>query len=276
MSGVSHGHIIAAMLIIQFQSVLSAIRWRFTAGRLGQDISMSLAVREYYVATGLNQILPGGMAGDAFRAYRNRAEGTGGWKRPARAVLLERLSGQVAFFALTGCGLLAWPVVFAGHLPNGFIEIVLVFALLAASLFIAALVWKSKLLPRFDGLKPDLAQAYWNDGALAIQTGLSVLIVLSYVVTFMIASDAVGAQLPLIAAATVIPLCLMTMLIPAGIGGWGTRELAAAALWPVFGFTAAQGVSASLLYGAVSLAAAALPGLLAIVYSILRGRISIA
>ncbi len=93
----------------------------------------------------------------------------------------------------------------------------------------------------------------------------------TYIMTFLIASDAIGAPLPLIAAVTVIPLCLLTMLIPIGIGGWGTREAAAAALWPLFGFTGAEGLAASLLYGLLSLVGAALPGIVVLVVSIISG-----
>ena len=100
------------------------------------------------------------------------------------------------------------------------------------------------------------------------------MIVCGYIAVFLVASRAVGAPLPAIAAVTAIPLCLMTMLIPAGIGGWGTREAAAAALWPLFGFTNAEGVAASLLYGVISLAGAAVPGGISVAVSLYRGRIA--
>src|SRR3546814_13404904 len=76
------------VLIVQSQIVLSAMRWRFTAGRLGMRLTRGRAVGEYYVATFLNQVLPGGVAGDALRTWRNRApiaaaeagaEGPTGW-----------------------------------------------------------------------------------------------------------------------------------------------------------------------------------------------------
>jgi len=91
-----------------------------------------------------------------------------------------------------------------------------------------------------------LTQLFGADLGRAM-VGLSALIVASYVLTFLLASDAVGATLPPIAAVTVVPLCLLTMLVPIGIGGGGTREAAAAALWPLFGFTGAEGLAASLL-----------------------------
>ena len=64
----------------------------------------------------------------------------------------------------------------------------------------------------------------------------------------------------------------MTMLIPAGIGGWGTREAAAAALWPLFGLTGADGLSASLLYGLLSLLGVAPQGLILLAVTLRRRR----
>ena len=71
---------LAAALALSFpQIALSAWRWRLTAQRLGAPIGFGEALREYYVATFLNQILPGGVMGDAARAWRHarstRSEG---------------------------------------------------------------------------------------------------------------------------------------------------------------------------------------------------------
>lgn len=71
---------LAAALALSFPQVaLSAWRWRLTAQRLGAPIGFGEALREYYVATFLNQILPGGIMGDAARAWRHarrpRSEG---------------------------------------------------------------------------------------------------------------------------------------------------------------------------------------------------------
>lgn len=71
---------LAAALALSFPQVaLSAWRWRLTAQRLGAPIRFGEALREYYVATFLNQILPGGVMGDAARAWRHarrpRSEG---------------------------------------------------------------------------------------------------------------------------------------------------------------------------------------------------------
>ncbi|PPJ46804.1 TIGR00374 family protein [Rhizobium sp. KAs_5_22] len=265
------GYILAAVLVVQVQIVLSALRWRFTAARLGHPIAVPIAVREYYLGSVLNQTLPGGIAGDATRVYRTSHRNSGGWKRAATAVVLERLSGQFAFFLLTCLGLMAWPILLPGRLPVDLAPAIWIVVALVAMIG-GAVAWFGAPLRAWLGqFGPDLKAAFWKDGALAVQAGLSALIVASYVLTFLIASDAVGATLPPIAAVTAVPLCLLTMLVPIGIGGWGTREAAAAALWPLFGFSGAEGLAASLLYGMFSLAGTALPGLVVLAGSLLGG-----
>ncbi|NBN76719.1 UPF0104 family protein [Microvirga tunisiensis] len=294
------GHALAGLALVQVQTVLSALRWRYTARRLGHPMGLGRAVADYYMGSGLNQLLPGGVAGDAARIYRSGQDHPGGWKRAATTVVLERLSGQLAFFLLTGVGLLAWPLVLAREIPlpmslppglPGGASVgaapagdggttaagLLTGGTAAAGLLTGGAILVAVLLAglvilfrrRLAALGPDLRAAFWSDGAWLVQLGLSGLIVATYVAIFLIASDAVGAPLPPVAALTAIPLCLLTMLIPVGIGGWGTREAAAAALWPLFGFTAAEGVAASLVYGLLSLAGTALPGGLILVAALL-------
>lgn len=278
------GHIIAALLLVQFQTVLSAVRWRFTAARLGHTIPLGAAIREYYLGGTLNLLLPGGMAGDAARIYRVKDSAGGGWKQAATAVVLERLSGQIGFALLILGGLVAWAFV----VPQGSATIITeelpagggpTLWLAAAGITVAAAAvpllfpaFRARLRRFGPAASQALHAAFWARGALSVQVGLSLLITGSYLLAFVVASDAVGASLPLLAVVTIIPLCLLSMLIPVGIGGWGTREAAAAALWPLFGFTAAQGLAASLLYGFLSLAGAALPGLALLALELLRQR----
>ena len=270
LADVPPGHALAALVVVQFQIVLSALRWRFTARRLGHPMSRRRAIREYYLGGILNQTLPGGIAGDATRAYRTGCSEAGGWKRATAAVVMERLSGQFAFFMLTFIGLLAW----APRLPAEVgldLRAVALAALSIVATIIAAVLLSRPLRTWGARHLPDIAAVFWKDGAFVVQAGLSILIVAGYVATFLIASAAVGAPLPPAAAFTIIPLCLLTMLVPIGIGGWGSREAAAALLWPLVGYTSAQGLAASLLYGAFSLAGTALPGLVVYAASAVGG-----
>lgn len=86
--------VIAGLALGVGQVFLSAWRWRYTVTLLGLPIPYMQAVREYYLATFTNQVLPGGVLGDVNRALRH---GVGSNDRLAAAhgVVIERLSGQV-------------------------------------------------------------------------------------------------------------------------------------------------------------------------------------
>ena len=267
--------VVAGVCIVQIQVILSAYRWKFTAQRLGQDIAFPIAIREYYIASTFNLVLPGGVAGDAIRAYRSSKGGVGGLKRPVAAVALERLSGQLAFLTVLSAGFLAWPFLPQDTMPVEFSEgIWLAPVLLMIALVGGAFVAAAFVPQKFAQYRRHLAEVFWHRGAFLRQFLTSLIVVATYVATFAIASVAVGAPLPLIGLLTVIPLCLFTMMIPIGVGGWGTREAAAALLWPVIGLSSTAGVSASILYGAISLVGVAVPAALFVVHAAIRDLIS--
>ena len=257
-------YVVAGLGLVQIQILLSAIRWQYTAQRLGQDLNLREAVRDYYLSSFLNQILPGGMAGDAVRALRHRGEAAGGWKVPALAVVLERAVGQGVFLFVAVAGLIAWPLLMAERLPNSLENTLSTIAIVLALVSVgAALLFRFPpriFAPRIGLFNRALHDVFVLDGAWKFQSLLSVLIVGSYIGMYMLASAAVGAPLPLLAAVTAVPLCMLMMLVPATVAGWGAREAAAAVLWPLFGFAGADGVSASIFYGVLSLAGA-VPGL---------------
>jgi uncharacterized membrane protein YbhN (UPF0104 family) len=256
--------LLLALGLVQVQIVLSAVRWRFTAARLGQPMALDHAVAEYYVASLLNQVTPGAMAGDLLRAFRagRGPAGEGGFRRSLLAVVLERLSGQVAFFLVAGAGLALWPWAIGTPMPGALVATAAGSAVVVGSVFAAP-----PLGARFGGkvlglrsrrLVEAAKTALFKRGAVLFQVPVSLVIVISYVATFVLCAAAIGPTPPL-AAAIVVPLVLLTMLIPVQVGGWGVREVAAAVLWPLIGMTAEAGVATAVLYGLVVLVGS-LPG----------------
>lgn len=259
------------LALVQAQIILSAARWRFTARRLGISIPFDIAVAEYYLASLLNMLLPGGVGGDAVRAVRSRSALSGAQQDqsgPAiRSVILERLAGQIAFFAVALGGLAAWPIMQATDLPAGTATVILV-PLVMALIAILAVILMARHGPAavrswLAKLGPDLRRAWLEDGSWLIQGALSTIIALLYIAVFALSTAAVGAPMEPIGWLTVIPLVLLTMLVPISIGGFGLREGAAAFLWPLVGLSGAAGLAAALLYGLISLCGA-LPGLFAL------------
>ena len=244
---------ILALTVLQV--VASAWRWRFTAARLGLALPLGTAIREYYLATFANQVLPGGVLGDIGRAGRH-ALASGEPGPAARAVVLERASGQVAIglIAVIGIGLtdFAWPAGVTG------------IALFAIALIAALTVLARRRIQRHPGGWLAIA---WRDTRRALlardawrtQLAMSLAIAASYVGVYALAGIALGTP----AAATwlpLIPIALFSMLVPISVAGWGVRESVAAATWTTAGLDPADGTALAIAYGAIVLISS-LPGL---------------
>lgn len=244
---------ILALTVLQV--IASAWRWRFTAARLGLVLPLGTAIREYYLATFANQVLPGGVLGDVGRAGRH-ALASGEPGPAARAVLLERTSGQMATAVITVIALaLAGPT-----LPSDTATV----ALMAGGI-IAALVAVAYL--RMRRQPAGMLAVFWRDTKRALldrdawfpQLTTSLTIAASYVGVYALAGIALDTPgmatwLPL------VPLVLLAMLVPVSVAGWGVRESVAAATWTAAGLDPADGTALAIVYGAVVLVSS-LPGL---------------
>jgi len=251
-----------AFIVVQVQVLLSAIRWWITANRLDQRLGLQRAISEYYLATLANLSLPGGVGGDAARVYRNRVGGS--WRSSMMSVTIERMSGQLVLFVVTLVGWLLWPLVFEQAVPKHLPQVLGIFLLLCVMLAaIVALFGRLSLSVRrfILELSPALKRVWLVDRQWLLQSVLSVAIVASYVVVFAICALSIAEPLPLAALFTVVPVVLLSMVIPLSVGGWGIRELAAASLWPVVGLTAEAGIASSIVYGLVSMVSV-IPGAL--------------
>lgn len=268
--------LLPAFAIVQLQIVLSAVRWKVTAHRLGQDLTFVRAVSEYYLATFANLSLPGGVSGDAARVYRNRQ--TPALSIAIHGVMLERLAGQVALLVICLVGWIMWPALMYGGMPVFGTKVLL--SALALVGFVVLLVvvlirWAPERITRaVRQLGPAMHIAWWSDRQWIVQGVLSLAVVATYMLVFLFASYAVRAPLPVAALLTIVPLVLLSMMIPLSIGGWGIREAAAAVLWPFAALTAESGIATSIVYALVSMLGC-LPGLVLLFGMRLRPRSAI-
>ena len=258
--------VVLALAISTLQIMLCAWRWQFTAGLIDVPLRFTYALREYYLALLVNQLLPGGVLGDAGRAHRHatQAQSRG---RAWRAVIIERASGQVAVVVLTLNALLFSPL---WHAALG--ESVITAVGLSAFAALAALIASGLLLrQRFShgltrlpswcqALARDVRRGLLRHGVWPQQLLSSLVIVLSYGLVMVCAARAIGVELPSLQVLALTPVLLLAMLIPFSVAGWGLREGAAAGVWALVGLPPAQGVAVSLAYGVLVLLAS-LPGI---------------
>lgn len=254
--------LLAALAALTLQTILSALRWRLAAAQLGIAIGRGTAVREYYLSQIVNQTLPGGVLGDAGRAVRARAQA--GLVASGQAVVFERLAGQIAIFALMTIAFLATLAVPGGlDWPRWALGLVASLTGIGLGLPVALRLLSRVAPGRLGRGLCGLGQGFLRTMAAPQvrnrQIALSLGTALCNVAAFALCAQAIGAPLPVAAALALVPVILFTMLIPLTVSGWGLREGAAAALLPLAGLTAAEGMAASVTFGLVFLVSS-LPG----------------
>jgi len=212
-------------------------------------------IAAYFRGMAANTVLPGAtMGGDALRAVYLRQLGHP-LAASAASVALDRMSGLwvLLVFALTATAMAQW----AAWLPPQLLPLppVVTFACALAVLSAPTFAWLASrawhmhlpgpieraLAALHDRPAPArhlVEQFAWSAGV----QGFSIL-------TFALAGRAVGLDLPLwlyvIAAGPVFILAA----VPLSIGGWGTREAAAAVTLGYFGASTELAVAAAMLYG---------------------------
>jgi uncharacterized membrane protein YbhN (UPF0104 family) len=257
--------IVAALAALTLHTVLAAERWRLTAGALGLTLARGHALREYYLAQLVNQTVPGGVVGDAGRAVRSREQA--GLTVSAQAVIVERFAGQVAVLATMIIavtvttvmpGGLDWPAWMLGLAAT-----VTVVSLAGLGVLLAARFVPGRFGTRVAELSRTAAIALVGPRLWLPQLALSAGTTASILAAFAFSALAIGLSLPFGAIVALVPLILLTMLIPITISGWGLREGAAAALLPLAGATVSESLATSVLFGLLGLVAV-LPGLVVV------------
>lgn len=251
--------LVAAALALTAQTVLSALRWRITAARLGIAIPVPEALREYYLSQVVNQSLPGGVVGDAGRAVR--ARGQAGLLASGQAVVFERLAGQMGLLAVLAFGLVLAVSMPTGMAWPGWLVVPVLVGVIAVAAIAFGLWLQAAAETALGRAIQSFRHAVLTREVLPQQTALSLGTALCNIAAFGCCSAALGVALPLLAAVSLVPLILFAMVLPLSISGWGLREGAATVLFPLVGASMSEGLAVSVAFGLVFLATV-VPGLI--------------
>jgi 3,4-dihydroxy 2-butanone 4-phosphate synthase / GTP cyclohydrolase II len=271
--------VLAALAIGLGTTLCSAGRWCLVARRLGLRLSLRSGVEDYYRALFLNAVLPAGVLGDVHRAVRHgRQEGDVG--RGVRAVMLERFAGQAVVVGVAVPVLLARPAVVPARFHDAVvISAAVVAAVTVASSAVAVLAgkrwahsgsrWRRASAVSLGDLRRGLlARDAWPGVTL-----LSVLAFAGHLAMFLVDARAAGVSA---SAAQLLPLMVLTLLamgVPVNVGGWGPREGVAALAFAAAGLSAAQGLTAAVVYGVLALVAS-LPGAVVLLWPVVARRVA--
>jgi uncharacterized membrane protein YbhN (UPF0104 family) len=267
------GSVLAALGIGLLTTVFSAWRWCLVARGLGLRLPLATAVADCYRALLLNSVLPAGVLGDVHRAVSHGRQ-AGDVGRGVRAVVLERLAGQVVLMVV-GVGVLAaHPTLLAAAvhgltsgrgITNGTLAVlaVVLATVLAGVVALGAAAVRGGRASRLrDAVRAGLADV--RAGVLSLGTWpavvlLSAAALAGYLALFVVAARAAGSQATLGELLPLLVLALFAMGLPLNVGGWGPREAVSTAAFGAVGFGATQGLSTAVVYGVLSLIAC-LPG----------------
>lgn len=230
--------ILAGLVLGGAAIAAQAARWRVVSRGLGLPVGPGEALTECYRSAALNSVLPGGVAGDVLRAWRQRTRSPRGWRPGAVSVLGERAAGL--------CVLLVTVAVVLG--------VVGVWPAAAAAAGAAVVAWavSRPSLRRLDLGRRLLVWA-WSVVALLALLGMATA-----------AAVAIGIHEPPAAVAAMEVVLLGGMAVPVNLGGWGPREAAAALAATLVHVSPAVGVSLAAGYGILS-TVSVLPGVLVLV-----------
>jgi uncharacterized membrane protein YbhN (UPF0104 family) len=250
--------IVAAVTLTALTTVCSAWRWQVVARALGVDIGLPGAVSAYYRSLFLNSVLIGGVLGDVHRAVthgRRAGDVAGG----LRAVAWERLCGQVIQAVVTAVVLLTLASPVRPALPYVLAGVAGIAGCAALVLRGAARRGRSRLTLAVRAVSADLRHGVLAPGVWPRLTLASVLVVAGHTATFVIAARVAGCTAPLGELIALLMVVQTAVVIPLSIGGWGLREGAAAWAFSAAGLGAATGITVTILYAVIMLAAVA-PG----------------
>jgi uncharacterized membrane protein YbhN (UPF0104 family) len=254
--------IVVALGVGALTTVSSAWRWRLVADGLGVRLPLRTAVAHCYRAVFLNATLPGGVVGDVHRAVRHGRD-VGDVGRGIRAVVWERIGGQVVTYGIAVVVLFVFPSPVRRYLP-----VAAGLAVAAGLVAVLVVVLLARFLPRSGPSR--WARALRTAGS-DVRAGLiagrnwlgvtvaTAVVVGGHMVTFLVAARTAGSTAPLARLVPLTLLALLAMVLPMNVGGFGPREGVAAWAFGAAGLTAAQGVAAAVVYGALVLVST-LPG----------------
>lgn len=244
-----------AMLASVAASLTSALRWHALANWLGLAAPRAALIVAYFRGIAANTVLPGAtLGGDTLRTLQLQRRGNP-LAASAASVALDRMSGLWVLLVLSLAATAA--AQWFGLLPAGLLPLppALTATLAVAALLAPTLAWLASgawhvHLP--GALERALAALHNRPAPLAhllAQFGWSAAVQGFSILAFALAGRAVGLDLPLwlyvIAAGPVFILAAL----PVSVGGWGTREAAAAVTLGHFGASTELAVAAAMLYG---------------------------
>jgi glycosyltransferase 2 family protein len=251
------GWLFLAIGLMATQVLLVSARWRQIAISCGTDMGFAGTLQINFIAAFFNQVLPSTVGGDGVRIWFAARRGAG-WANATYSVLLDRIFG-VFVLALVVAACLPWTLqLIREPVPRA---VLLVFAcgaiagpllvLLAGTRFDRWL--RQWAITRHVAAAVEAAAKICRSRrSVVIVIGCSIIIHLLTISAAWCCVKAVAAPVGFAHVLFLMPPVLLIATVPISIAGWGVRESSMIAAFAYAGLAESDGLTVSILFGAVS------------------------
>jgi uncharacterized membrane protein YbhN (UPF0104 family) len=262
----SLGWIGLAIATIFFQIFAGALRWREISAECGAPLTAAQAMRFNMIGAFFNQTLPSSIGGDAVRLWLV-ARGGAGWRAATYSVFVERAIGLIAL-AIIIVASLPWSYRLVDDAHGRSALLLVDLAALAGGigfLVLGRLRWP--WLKRWWGTHHLYACSVIANRVIFSRkhgpklAALSLLVHVLAVVMAWCVAQSIAAPVSFGQTFQLIPPVMLITMMPISIAGWGVREATMGLAFGYAGLAANEGISVSLLFGAVYFIVGAVGGL---------------
>lgn len=247
--------LVAGLVCSVCASLFSALRWHSLAAWLGVDAPRGAMIIAYWRGITANSLLPGAtLGGDALRAMHLHRAGHDLLPSTA-SVVLDRLSGLwvLAAMSLSATALaMTLGLLPAGRLPlSAFAAAMLSILILLTPIVLWRLSDGARrhLPSRMAALLETVHQHPHPTIQYLLQLSWSAAVQVASILAFACGGWAVGLELPFWQFLIVAGPIFIFAALPVSVGGWGTREAAAAVTLSLLGAPKDLAVACAVLYG---------------------------
>jgi uncharacterized protein (TIRG00374 family) len=224
--------IAAVLVLLAADRVVTIWRWLILVRATGQQVSLKSAAWIHMVSSFVGTMTPGGIGGDAARAY-TLAQRTSQGSDAVASIAMDRVLGLFSLVLVGLLGVLLW-----GH-QSGTSAAGLALLAILGGVGCVALLWVDAfvrvLLPsrlrvtrigaRAVKLADAISQYRDQQGALLSVLLLSILVQALRIVQAYVLGTGIGIPTPFTYYLVFMPIGLITLLLPISLGGFGLPQL---------------------------------------------------
>ncbi|MFY9686185.1 MAG: lysylphosphatidylglycerol synthase transmembrane domain-containing protein [Pseudolabrys sp.] len=251
------GWLLLAVVLMATQLLLLSARWRQIALSCGTDMGFAGALQINFIAAFFNQVLPSTVGGDGVRIWFAARRGAG-WAHATYSVLLDRIFG-VFVLALVVAACLPWTLQLIREPVPRAVLLVLACGAIAGPLialwtgtYFDRWLRRSTITRHVAAAAEAAAKICRSLRSAAIVIGCSMMIHLLTISAAWCCAKAVAAPVGFAHVLFLVPPVLLIATVPISIAGWGVRESSMIAAFAYAGLAESDGLTLSILFGAVN------------------------